>query len=69
MHAKGLFSDLSLTRRLMRLNHGERGQGMVEYVLVLMLIALAVIGALPPIANALIKLIDGIVAAFGGSHN
>jgi Flp pilus assembly pilin Flp len=66
MRAKSFFRHPSLMLRFMRLNHDECGQGMVEYVLILMLIALALIGAVPPIANALIRLINGIVAAFGG---
>ena len=42
----------------------ETGQGMVEYVLVILLIALAVIGFLPPVASALVQLVNKIVAAF-----
>lgn len=41
----------------------DSGQGMVEYVLVIMLIAMAVIAFLPPVAQALIKLINQISAA------
>jgi len=37
---------------------------MVEYVLIIALIAVAVIGFLPPVANAIVQLVSRIVAAF-----
>jgi Flp pilus assembly pilin Flp len=43
--------------------HDSSGQGMVEYVLVISLIALAVIAFLPPVAGAIIKLVNQIAAA------
>jgi Flp pilus assembly pilin Flp len=65
MYVNGLFIQLSMVRNLIRLNHDESGQGMVEYVLMVMLVAVALIGAFAPVANALIRLIGKIVAAFG----
>ena len=53
-----------LTARLVGLIQDRSGQGMVEYVLMLMLIALAVIGFLPPVAGALAQLIARILTAF-----
>jgi Flp pilus assembly pilin Flp len=64
MHAKALIYNPSLDRSLMPLKRDENGQGMVEYVLILMLVALALIGSFPPLANRLIGLFGLIGAAF-----
>jgi Flp pilus assembly pilin Flp len=48
---------------LARLIQDNSGQGMVEYVLVISLIALAVIAFLPPVAGAIIKLVNQIASA------
>ena len=53
-----------LTSRRGSLIQGTSGQGMVEYVLIIALIAVAVIGFLPPVANAIVQLVSRIVAAF-----
>jgi Flp pilus assembly pilin Flp len=65
MRVNDLFIQLTIVRKLIQLNRDESGQGMVEYVLMLMLVAVALIGAFAPVANALIRLIGKIVAAFG----
>jgi Flp pilus assembly pilin Flp len=65
LYANGFSIPLSLIRNVIRFNHDESGQGMVEYVLMVMLVAVALIGAFAPIANALIRLIGKITAAFG----
>jgi Flp pilus assembly pilin Flp len=41
----------------------EEGQGLVEYVLIIVLIALVVLGTIPPIANALKSGFNAIEAA------
>jgi Flp pilus assembly pilin Flp len=41
----------------------EEGQGLVEYVLIIVLIALVVLGTIPPIANALKSGFNAIQAA------
>ena len=53
----------SLKDKFARFIQDKSGQGMVEYVLVIALIALAVIAFLPPMAQALIGLINKIAAA------
>jgi Flp pilus assembly pilin Flp len=50
--------------RLACLLKDELGQGMVEYVLIISLIALAVIAFLPPVADAIVRFIGQITAAF-----
>jgi Flp pilus assembly pilin Flp len=57
------FSLASQAKKLVCLIHDVSGQGMVEYVLVIGLIAMAVIAFLPPVANAIIGLIGKISAA------
>jgi|WetSurMetagenome_2_1015567.scaffolds.fasta_scaffold147137_3 Flp pilus assembly pilin Flp len=49
--------------KLVRFNRDRSGQGMVEYVLVIALIAMAVIAFLPPMAQALVGLINKITSA------
>jgi Flp pilus assembly pilin Flp len=54
----------ALASKLFGLARDRSGQGMVEYVLVIALIALAVVGFLPPVAGALAQLITRISASF-----
>ena len=53
----------SQNQRLARSIRDCSGQGMVEYVLVISLIALAVIAFLPPVAQAIIRMVNQIAAA------
>jgi Flp pilus assembly pilin Flp len=57
-------SPLTRNEKLVRFFKDGSGQGMVEYVLIISLIALAVIAFLPPVADAIIKFIDKITGAF-----
>ena len=56
----------SRTARRDHLVRGELGQTMVEYVLMLLLIALVVISAIPTVAAGIGSAFAKIAAAFGG---
>jgi len=43
----------------------ESGQGMVEYVLIIVAIAVAVIAVLPTVGTKLVNVINNIIAALG----
>ncbi len=45
----------------------EKGQGMVEYGLILALIALVVVAALSPLGEQIKKLFNDIVSELGGT--
>ncbi|UNC93458.1 Flp family type IVb pilin [Candidatus Contubernalis alkaliaceticus] len=56
-------------RELMkRLWKDEEGQGMVEYGLIIALIAVALIGALSLLEGGISGVFDDIVAGFGGGE-
>jgi Flp pilus assembly pilin Flp len=54
-------------RELMaRLVREDEGQDLVEYVLLISLIALAVAAAFPPVTSAITAVFGGVSAALGG---
>lgn len=59
------FTQSLLEVKLSRLGQNEAGQTMVEYVLMLLLVALIVILALPAVATAISGAFATIAAAFG----
>jgi Flp pilus assembly pilin Flp len=69
MYRKYFFIRSSPASFIIRWNRDERGQAMVEYVLLVVLVAVALIGAFAPVANALIKIIGEIRAAVLGGGN
>jgi len=56
-------SPFSRNKKLVYLIQDKSGQGLVEYVLVIALIAMAVIAFLPPVAKGIIGLLEKISAA------
>jgi Flp pilus assembly pilin Flp len=53
----------SANAKLVRFIRDGSGQGMVEYILVLVLIAVALVGFFSPIATEIARLMNSIVAA------
>jgi Flp pilus assembly pilin Flp len=49
-----------------RLLRDDEGQDLVEYVLLVSLIALAVAAAFPPVTNAIIAVFNSVGATIGG---
>lgn len=62
-----MMTILSITNYLKSLIRDERGQGMVEYGLILALIAIVVIGAVTGIGNQLLAKFNEILTNLGGS--
>jgi pilus assembly protein Flp/PilA len=60
MHLVGL-----IRRHVKRLLHGERGQGMVEYALILVLIAVVVIAVLIILGNQVVNVFCNVSGAIG----
>jgi pilus assembly protein Flp/PilA len=50
-----------------RLLRDDEGQDLVEYVLLVSLIALAVAAAFPPVTNAITAVFNGVGAAISGT--
>jgi len=62
-----MMTMLSITNYVKSLIRDERGQGMVEYGLILALIAIVVIGAVTGIGNQLLVKFNEILTNLGGS--
>jgi Flp pilus assembly pilin Flp len=55
-----------MRKLITRFLRDEEGQDLVEYVLLISLIALAVAAAFPPVTSAITAVFGGVSAALGG---
>jgi len=55
-----------MRKLIARLLRDDEGQDLVEYVLLVSLIALAVAAAFPPVTNAIIGVFNSVGATIGG---
>jgi Flp pilus assembly pilin Flp len=62
----GVKERAKMRKFIARLLRDDEGQDLVEYVLLVSLIALAVAAAFPPVTNAIIGVFNSVGATIGG---